>query len=100
MPQQFYREEVGNALIELAMKSATVEPRSVSAYRGSCCGKRLTARCEENKVARVRHHVFLSALRQSLPDYGAIPLIGGLLIVFGTPQLNRIEHVLQVAGAE
>ena len=99
-PHQFSREEVGNALIELAMKRRTVEPWSISAYHGGRCGKRLTARRQEGKVTRPRYHVVLSSLRQSMPHHGGIPLIWCLLIVLGTPQLNRNEHVLQFAWAE
>src|SRR5215469_560644 len=100
MPLQLFRKEAIDRLIEVTMKNGSIEARCICTDCGRRCGKRVTARREENKVSCVRHDVHLCLLRQPLLHNGTVPCIGGVLIPCRAPKLNRNNHLLQVTGSE
>ena len=93
-------EEDHDGAVECVMKSGAVEAGRICAYEGRDFGESSTAGCGENEMVGAGDDMLLGWIRKFLADDSAVPRVGGLLILFGAPQLDWNGDVLQAAGAE
>jgi hypothetical protein len=88
-------EECYDFSVEIAMKCMPIESRIVGADLRSLFGQRFAAGRKERVVPCPSYEVFLGRLRELLSDYRGIPRIQYLVIISGSPQLDRNVHIPQ-----
>src|SRR5262249_7038048 len=93
-----FLEKADDLSVEVAMKRLSIEARSVGTNLRNLFCQRLAAGRKECEVPRPIHDVFLGGLGESLPNHRGVPRVRHLLIVRGSPQLNRNFHIFQRPG--